>query len=139
MFSEHVYDLYCIITLLPLHAHKYYPFQVITLATVFLAPAIVDPGDNTTTGTTDGGIDYFQTTCEAFSSQVLIELKDIRGSSFFYASASVKNPGPLTTNTVSNTTTGITRKTAVLHLGRKKVSFPRVIMTVVQYLDELHV
>ena len=83
---------------------------------IYVAPAVVDPGDNTTTETTDGGIEYFQTTCAAFSQQVLVELTDMSGTSFLYASATETNPGPLTMNTVSNTTTGIARRTVIVTL-----------------------
>ena len=69
----------------------------------------------------DGGIIYFQTICTAFSSQTLVELTDVSGVSYFYASTIVKNPGPLTADTVSNTTAGINRRTAVLDMGSKKV------------------
>ncbi len=86
------------------------------------APAIVDPGDNTTTETPNGGTEYFQTSCSAFSNEVLVELIILSGDCFLYASASETNPGPLTMNTVSNETTGIIRRTVTITLtGNSRV------------------
>ena len=80
------------------------------------APAIIDPGENTTTNIPEDGIDYFQTECSAFSSTVLVELTDINGTSFLYCSATEANPGPLTENTIRNETQGLTRRTCVVPL-----------------------
>ena len=80
------------------------------------APAIIDPGENTTTNVPEDGIDYFQTECSAFSSTVLVELTDINGTSFLYCSATETNPGPLTDNTVRNETQGVTRRTCTVPL-----------------------
>ena len=80
------------------------------------APAIIDPGENTTTDVPEDGLVYFQTECSAFSDMVLVELTDINGTSFLYCSAVETNPGPLTENTIRNETEGLTRKTCTLPL-----------------------
>ena len=85
---------------------------------LFAAPAIIDPGDNVTTEIIGGGVNYFRTSCAIFSSKVLVELIDVSGSSFLYASSSKTNPGPLTANTQSNTTTGVIRRTVTVTLSR---------------------
>ncbi len=90
---------------------------------MLLAPAIIDPGDNTTTEVSDGRTEYFQINCDGFSTHVLVELSDVRGTSFIYASATVKNPSSRTENTASNTTTGITRRTAIVNIGNIKVMY----------------
>ena len=79
----------------------------------FAAPAVIDPGANITT---EGVVNYFQASCAIFSSRVLVELIDVRGTSFLFASSTVTNPGPLTSNTHSNTTTGINRRTVTVTL-----------------------
>ncbi len=85
-----------------------------------IAPAIIDPGDNTTTTNPDGGIKYFQTECSAFSDKILVELIDINGISFLYCSALETNPGPLTPSTVANETMGITRRTGIVRLPQQR-------------------
>ena len=80
------------------------------------APAIIDPGENTTTNVPEDGIDYFQTECSAFSSTVLVELTDINGTSFLYCSATEANPGPLTDDTIRNETQGLNRRTCTVPL-----------------------
>jgi len=82
---------------------------------------VLETGDSITTNTIDGRITYLQTGCIAFSNQTLVELTDLSGNSYLYASTIVKTPGPLTKDTVSNTTVGVTRRTAVLDMGNKKV------------------
>ena len=47
---------------------------------------------------------------------VLIELTDLNGTSFLYASATEDNPGPLTANTIRNETLGVTRRTLTLNI-----------------------
>lgn len=84
------------------------------------APAIIDPGDNTTTTNPDGGIKYFQAECLAFSDKILVELIDINGTSFLYCSALETNPGPLTPDTVKNETLGITRRTGIVRLPEQR-------------------
>ena len=79
-------------------------------------PAIVDPGENTTTDVPEDGLRYFQTECAAFSVMVLVELTDLVGTNFLFCSASEPNPGPLTDNTVSNTTVGVQIRTCIVHL-----------------------
>ena len=80
------------------------------------APAIVDPGDNTTTDIPEDGTRYFQVECDSFSNTVLVELHDNVGTSFLYCSATEKNPGPLTSNTTINDTLGITTRTCLVSL-----------------------
>ena len=91
--------------------------MIITLFTSTTAPAIVDPGDNTTTEVPEDGIRYFQVECDSFSNTVLVELFDNSGTSFLYCSAVEQNPGPLTSNTIVNDTVGITRRTCVVSLA----------------------
>ena len=88
----------------------------LSLSHSFTAPAIIDPGENTTTNVPEDGIDYFQTECSAFSSMVLVELTDINGTSFLYCSATETNPGPLTEDTIHNETQGVTRRTCIVPL-----------------------
>ena len=59
------------------------------------APAIVEPGENTTTEVPEDGFRFFQTECTAFSPSVIIEQIDIYGKCSLYASDIVQNPGPL--------------------------------------------
>lgn len=59
------------------------------------APAIVEPGENTTTEVQEDGFRFFQTECTAFSASILIEQIDIQGQCSLYASDVVANPGPL--------------------------------------------
>ena len=83
----------------------------------FLAPAVIDPGENVTVVIPGGGINYFQTSCNVFSNKVLVELIDVQGTAFLYASGTVTNPGPLTSNTRSNTSMA-RRKTVSVTLPR---------------------
>ena len=57
------------------------------------APAIVEPGDNTTTEVEEDGFRFFQSECAAFSQTVMIEQIDLVGSCSLYASTQVQNPG----------------------------------------------
>ena len=93
----------------------------------YTAPAIVDPGDNTTTDIPEDGNRYFQVECDSFSDTVLVELHDNVGTSFLYCSATEKNPGPLTSNTTINDTLGITTRTCLVSLDntRSKVCIIR--------------
>lgn len=84
------------------------------------APAIVDPGDNTTTDIPEDGTRYFQVECDSFSNTVLVELHDNVGTSFLYCSATEKNPGPLTSNTTINDTLGITTRTCLVSLDNTR-------------------
>ena len=92
------------------------PLSSLFSSHIHSAPAIIQPGDNTTTVITDGGIAYFQTSCPAFSDNVLVELIDESGSTFLFASGTQTNPGPLTFSTIANITTGISRRTVTLTL-----------------------
>lgn len=65
----------------------------------------------------NGEITYFRTECLAFSDRVLVELVDISGTSFLYSSAVEMNPGPLTSNTVSNETLGTNRRTVAVQIS----------------------
>ena len=96
------------------------PYYILILCPLSsLAPAIVDPGDNTTTEVPDGGIKYFLAKCPAFSDKVLVEVIDNNGTSFLYCSAVETNPGPLTLNTIRNETMGIRRRTGIVRLPKK--------------------
>ena len=64
-----------------------------------LAPAIVEPGENTTTEVPEDGFRFFQTECAAFAVTVVIEQIDIKGKCHLYASNTVSNPGPLDSST----------------------------------------
>ena len=57
------------------------------------APAIVEPGDNTTTEVEEDGFRFFQSACPAFSLTIMIEQIDLIGSCSLYASSQVQNPG----------------------------------------------
>lgn len=59
------------------------------------APAIVEPGENTTTEVPEDGFRFFQTECNAFSISVVIEQIDLYGKCSLYASNVIPNPGPL--------------------------------------------
>ena len=89
---------------------------------LMLAPAVFPPGKKTTTETTDGGINYFKSSCPAFSNRVLVESIDVRGTSYIFASGTTTNPGPLTSLTIANETAGTTRRTCEVPLqGNSKV------------------
>ena len=88
----------------------------ITLYILYIAPAIINPDGNVTTTVPPGGFKYFQTECPTYTDMVLIELTDLNGISFLYASATEDNPGPLTPNTISNETLGVTRRTLTLNI-----------------------
>jgi len=75
------------------------------------APAVFPPGEKTITETTNGGINYFKSSCPAFSNRVLVETIDVQGTSYLFASGTKTNPGPLTSSTVANETAGTTRRT----------------------------
>ncbi|CAI8034915.1 Protocadherin Fat 4, partial [Geodia barretti] len=98
-------------------------------------PAIIDPGDNTTTEVPEGGIRYFQVQCDSFSNMVLVELYDNTGTSFLYCSATEANPGPLTSNTAVNNTVGITVRTCVVSLANTN---SRVVYIGVRGADEIN-
>ena len=59
------------------------------------APAIVEPGDNTTSDIDEDEFRFFQSQCAAFSDTIMIEQIDLVGRCSLYASSSVQNPGPL--------------------------------------------
>ena len=76
-----------------------------------------------TTTIPPGGLEYFQTECPAYTDTVLIELTDLNGTNFLYASATEDNPGPLTEDTIRNETAGIRRRTLTLSIpSRSNVS-----------------
>ena len=62
---------------------------------VHVAPAIVEPGDNTTTEVEEDGFRFFQSACPAFSVTIMIEQIDLVGSCSLYASSQVQNPGEM--------------------------------------------
>ena len=76
-----------------------YPLPFLFFSSTFappislLAPAMVTPGENTTTEVEEDKFRYFQSACPAFSQTVMIEQIDIIGKCSLYASASVQNPG----------------------------------------------
>ena len=88
---------------------------------MFIAPAIVDPGENTTTEVPEDGFRFFQTECTAFSLTVLIEQIDIMGRCNLYASNYITNPGPLDNSTVvvRNETAVVGSRSVVLHLNKR--------------------
>ena len=59
------------------------------------APAILDPGENTTSEVDGDEFRYFKTECAAFSVTIIIEQTDHEGSCSLYASTEVQQPGPL--------------------------------------------
>ena len=65
-----------------------------------LAPAVIEPGTNTTTEVPEDGFRYFQTECVAYSFQVSIELTNIVGNCHLYGSTVVSNPGPIFNDSV---------------------------------------
>ena len=107
-----------------------------TIIPLYAAPAIIDPGDNTTTEVPEGGIRYFQVQCDSFSNMVLVELYDNTGTSFLYCSATEANPGPLTSNTAVNNTVGITVRTCVVSLANtnSRVKFQYLIAQCYKYV-----
>ena len=82
------------------------PLLILSLAPLFsllslsLAPAVIEPGTNTTTEAPADGFRYFQTQCVAYSFQVSIELTNIVGNCYLYGSTVVSNPGPVFNNSV---------------------------------------
>jgi hypothetical protein len=60
---------------------------------IYAAPALVEPGDNTTTEVEEDGFRFFQSACPAFSLTIMIEQIDLVGSCSLYASNQVQNPG----------------------------------------------
>ncbi len=68
-------------------------FLILHLCIRVAAPAIVTPGENTTTEVGEDHFRYFQTFCPAFSHFVMIEEVDIVGTCSLYASNSVQHPG----------------------------------------------
>ena len=93
-----------------MHAHTH------THTHTHTAPAIINPDGNVTTTIPPGGLEYFRTECPAYTDTVLVELTDLNGTNFLYASATEDNPGPLTDNTLRNETTGLTRRTLTLRI-----------------------
>ena len=87
---------------------------------MFAAPAIVKPGENTTTEVPEDGFRFFQTEYTAFSLTVLIEQIDIVGRCNLYASNYIQNPGPLDNSTVvvRNETAVAGSRSIVLHLNK---------------------
>ena len=75
--------------------YDYYKTNNNNLLFVPKAPAIVEPGKNTTTEVPEDGFRFFQTECTAFSPFVIIEQIDIYGRCSLYASNVISNPGPL--------------------------------------------
>nr|ABX90059.1 hedgling [Amphimedon queenslandica] len=63
-------------------------------------PAVVEPGENTTTEVPEDGFRFFQTECNAFSVSVVVEQIDLYGKCHLYASTSKPNPGPLDNSSV---------------------------------------
>lgn len=61
---------------------------------------MIEPGANTTTEVPEDGFRYFQTECVAYSFQVSIEITNIVGNCYLYASTVVSNPGPISNDSV---------------------------------------
>lgn len=73
---------------------------ILNLIVIFVAPAVVEPGENTTTEVPEDGFRFFQTECNAFSVSVVVEQIDLYGKCNLYASTSKPNPGPLDNSSV---------------------------------------
>lgn len=88
---------------------------------ILLAPAIVEPGQNTTTDVPGDSFRFFQTECNAFSVSVIIEQIDLYGQCHLYASSSKPNPGPLDDKNivVRNEDSKSDRRSVVLKFGKK--------------------
>ena len=88
--------------------------------TLFTAPAIVEPGENTTTEVPEDGFRFFQTECAAFAVTVVIEQIDIKGRCHLYASNTVPNPGPVgnSTSVVKNEDGTKTSRTVTLSVDQ---------------------
>ncbi len=69
----------------------------VSVYTLLAAPAIVTPGENTTTEVEEDGFRFFQSECPAFSMTIMIEQIDLVGTCSLYASTSIQNPGTLLT------------------------------------------
>ena len=87
-----------------------------------IAPAIVEPGKNTTTEVPEDGFRFFQTECTAFSVSVVVEQIDVYGRCNLYASTVKANPGPLDNSSVVVRNEDITtNKRIVILTSVKKV------------------
>ena len=88
--------------------------------TMYKAPAIVEPGDNTTTEVEEDEFRFFQSECAAFSLTIMIEQIDLVGRSSLYASSTVQNPGPLSSpgSIVRNEDRSVRRRSVLLTLSR---------------------
>ena len=71
------------------------PYPCLSLPLTPTAPAIVEPGENTTSEIEEDEFRFFQTECAAFSVTIMIEQIDVVGTCSLYASTSMQNPGPL--------------------------------------------
>ena len=98
------------------HAYYHHNYTVHVHTHNHTAPAIINPDGNVTTTIPPGGLEYFQTECPTYTDMVLVELTDLNGTNFLYASATEDNPGPLTQNTIRNETLGVTRRTLTLSI-----------------------
>jgi hypothetical protein len=88
----------------------------------YLAPAVVKPGENTTTEVPEDGFRFFQAECTAFSAYVMVEQVDLSGLCSLYASSIKPNPVPLDSNsTVMRNEDHNTNKRSIILTGVKKV------------------
>ncbi len=81
-----------------------------------LAAAIVGTCERTSTLVPQDSLQYYQAECSSFTSSVLVELTDLSGASFLYCSTATTNPGPLTSNTVRDERTGVSRRQCQLSI-----------------------
>jgi hypothetical protein len=85
-------------------------------------PAVVKPGENTTTEVPEDGFRFFQAECTAFSAYVMVEQVDLSGLCSLYASSIKPNPVPLDSNsTVMRNEDHNTNKRSIILTGVKKV------------------
>ena len=96
--------------------------NITLLTSISIAPAILDPGENTTSEMDDDEFRYFQIECAAFSVTVLIEQTDHEGSCSLYASTVVQHPGPLDPPDVVVKNEDHRVQTRFLHLNTSRVN-----------------
>ncbi len=79
------------------------------------AAAIVSTCETTSSMVGQDSLQNYRAECPSFSDSLLMEMTDNTGSSFLYCSTSASNPGPLTSNTVSDERQGVTKRRCVVN------------------------